>query len=170
MELNRQTICAAAVVLFLAAGLSVARADTYVVTNTNPSGPGSLAQAILDSNARTGQDTIVFNIPGSGVHRIEGSLPEITESLVIDGYTQPGSHPNALSVGNDAVILIHIDGANTAGARGLVLSGANAANCLIRGLAITGFLSAPNFNGFMFPPVGGYAIQVSGGAGTGNLI
>ena len=36
-----------------------------VVTNTNNAGSGSLRQAILDSNADTGdRDTIVFNIPG----------------------------------------------------------------------------------------------------------
>ena len=36
---------------------------TFVVTNTNNSGAGSLRQAILDANANTGTDTIVFNIP-----------------------------------------------------------------------------------------------------------
>ena len=173
METNRQNIVAAALALFLTAGLSAARADTYVVTNTNTSGPGSLVQAILDSNARTGQDTIAFNIPGSGVQRInflDEFLPEITDSLVIDGYTQPGFHPNTLSVGNDAAILIHIDGANRPGLRGLMLSGPNAANCVIRGLALTGFLSAPSPISPSFPPVGGYAILLRSDAGSGNVI
>lgn len=173
MKLHRQTILAAAVAVLLAAGLSAVRADTYVVTNTNVSGTGSLSQAILDSNARSGQDAIVFNIPGSGVHRIDftqGSLPAITDSLIVDGYTQPGSHPNTLSVGDDAVILIHIDGAKRAGFIGLSLSGANAANCLIRGLAITGYQYGPSPFGSFFPNVGGHAIQVSPDAGTGNLV
>ena len=40
---------------------------TFVVSSTNDSGPGSLRQAILDSNSATGQtNTIDFNIPGSG--------------------------------------------------------------------------------------------------------
>ena len=40
---------------------------SLVVTNTNDSGPGSLRQAIIESNADSGDlDTIVFNIPGSG--------------------------------------------------------------------------------------------------------
>src|SRR5207253_7609575 len=44
---------------------------SFVVTNTNDSGPGSLRQAILDSNATTGQtNTITFDIPGSGVQKI----------------------------------------------------------------------------------------------------
>ena len=169
----RQTILAVAVALLLAAGLSAARADTYVVTNTNASGSGSLTQAILDSNARSGQDTIAFNIPGAGIHRIDfsqGSLPAITDSLIIDGYTQPGSHPNTLSVGNDAVILIQIDGANRAGFQGVTLSGPNAVNCLVRGLDITGYQSGPSPYGSLFPSVGGYAIQVNSDAGNGNVI
>ena len=55
--------------------------------------PGSLRQAILDSNADTGdRDTIVFNIPGSGVHTITPltALPLISQPVVIDGTTQPG--------------------------------------------------------------------------------
>src|SRR5215471_6308886 len=36
---------------------------TFVVTNTNDSGAGSLRQAILDANANAGADTINFNIP-----------------------------------------------------------------------------------------------------------
>jgi hypothetical protein len=170
MEAPRRILLAAAVGFFLAADLRVALADTYVVTNTNPDGPDSLYQAVLDSNARIGQDTIVFNIPGSGVHRIQGYRPEITDSLVIDGYTQPGSHPNTLSVGNDAVILIRIDGGNTAATRGLVLSSANATNCLIRGLAFTGLQSAPSPYGSFFPPVYGYGIKISSDAGAGNVI
>jgi hypothetical protein len=173
MEPNRLAIASAAVFLFFAAGFATLRADTYVVTNTDSSGPGSLTQAILDSNARSGPDTVAFNIPGSGVHRIDftqGSLPAITDSLTVDGYTQPGSHPNTLSVGDDAVILIHIDGAKRPGFTGLNLSGTNATNCLIRGLAITGYQSGPSPISPMFPNVGGHAIQVGPDAGAGNLI
>jgi hypothetical protein len=45
-------------------------AGTFTVTNTNDTGAGSLRQAILDANAAAGADTIVFAIPGSGVHTI----------------------------------------------------------------------------------------------------
>ena len=40
--------------------LQTARADTYVVTNTNDSGPGSLRQAITDANNHPEPDTITF--------------------------------------------------------------------------------------------------------------
>ena len=44
---------------------------TFLVSSTNDGGPGSLRQAILDSNAATGEtNTIDFNIPGSGVQTI----------------------------------------------------------------------------------------------------
>jgi hypothetical protein len=170
MELNRKAIFAVSIAFFFAIGLSAARADTYVVTSTNPSGPGSLAQAILDSNGHAGQDTIVFNIPGAGVHLIDlahSSLPEITDSVIVDGYTQPGAHPNTLSVGNNAVILIQLDGGLIKNnGRGLVISGSN---CLVRGLSLTGFQFDPSSDPIFFRVLGGFGIHLRG-AGTGNVI
>ena len=66
--------------------------STFVVTNAADSGAGSLRQAILDANAHPGADTIVFNIPGSGLHTITPSttLPTISDPVTIDGSTQPG--------------------------------------------------------------------------------
>jgi hypothetical protein len=65
---------------------------TISVTTTADSGPGSLRQAILDSNASAGVlDTIAFAI-GSGVQTIAplSALPIVTDPAVIDGTTQPG--------------------------------------------------------------------------------
>lgn len=91
--------------------LAAASATTFTVTNTSASGPGSLKQAILDANAHPGLDTVAFNITGSGVHTIAvGDLPLITDPVLIDGYTQPGSSPNTLALGDNAVLLIEIDG------------------------------------------------------------
>ena len=67
--------------------------STFLVSNTGDSGPGSLRQAILDSNAATGAtNTIDFDIPGNGVQTIAplSSLPAITQPVLIDGYSQPG--------------------------------------------------------------------------------
>ncbi len=91
-----------------------AGAGFRTVTNTNDAGPGSLRQAILDANAFPGNDIIDFNIPGAGVHTITlaSSLPPITELVTIDGYTQPGSSPNTLADGDDAVLLVELDGTN----------------------------------------------------------
>ena len=65
----------------------------FVVSSTNDDGPGSLRQAILDSNSATGQtNTIDFNIPGGGVQTIAplSALPAITQPVLIDGWSQPG--------------------------------------------------------------------------------
>ena len=93
--------------------------------------------------------------PGTGVHTITPAtaLPAITDSVVIDGYTQPGASPNSLLVGDNAVLLVQIDGS-------LLGSGSThdgldvkTNNSGIRGLVIDHF--------------GGAAIQVDG---TGNTI
>jgi hypothetical protein len=166
----QRTLLAALLAVFFAAGMGTTQADTYTVTNTNTSGPGSLFQAILDSNSRTGQDTIAFNIPGSGVQRIdlsESFTPEITDSIIIDGYTQPGAHANSLSLGNNAVILIQLDGGSVKrNGRGLVISGSN---CLVRGLSITGFQWDPSSDPFFFRVLGGFGIHLLS-AGSGNVI
>jgi len=105
-------------------------AATLIVSNTSPSGPGSLQQAILDANATTGLDTIVFQIPGTGVHTIApaSALPSITDPVVIDGTTQPGFAGTPL---------IEINGVSAgSGSDGFRLP---AGNSIIRGLAINRF-------------------------------
>ena len=61
--------------------------------NTADSGPESLRQAILDSNAAIGQtNTIDFAIPGDGLQTIAplSALPAIIQAVLIDGESQPG--------------------------------------------------------------------------------
>src|SRR5256885_1822524 len=74
---------------------SEAGAAQFVVRNTSDDGDGSLRQAIVDANSHPndqGPDLISFAIPGSGVHTImlASALPDITEAVLIDGWTQPG--------------------------------------------------------------------------------
>ena len=120
-----------------------AQAATFTVTNTHDTGAGSLRQAILDANANGGAvtDTIGFNIPGGGVKTITpaSELPEITTPTLIDGYTQPGASANTLDVGDNAVLLIELDGTNAgATASGLTIS-ATAPGCTIKGLVVNRF-------------------------------
>jgi hypothetical protein len=86
-------------------------AAVFTVTNTADSGAGSLRQAILDANASAGLDTIAFNISGTAVHVITVNTPldNLTSPVLIDGYTQPGSSPNTLAVGDNAVLKVQID-------------------------------------------------------------
>ncbi len=67
--------------------------STFLVANTNNSGPGSLRQAILDSNqAPGGPNTIDFGIQGTGPRFIHltSPLPAPTVPTILDGTTQPG--------------------------------------------------------------------------------
>ena len=66
--------------------------QSFVVTNDNNHGAGSLRDAIINANATLGTDTITFNIPGPGVKAISLliALPDITDRVVIDATTQPG--------------------------------------------------------------------------------
>ena len=67
-------------------------ASNYAVINTNGSGAGSFAQAVIDANSSPGLDTISFAIPGAGVHKISSfSSMSITDPVTIDGLTQTGS-------------------------------------------------------------------------------
>ena len=129
-----------AILLFPTASLSGA---TYVVTNSNDSGAGSLRQAITDANGHAGADLIHFAIPGSdpgcdagGVCTIAplSAIPTITDGVTIDGYTQPGATVNTAANGTNAVPKIALSGANF-GADALSI---DAANVTIRGLVIGG--------------------------------
>jgi len=97
----------------------------------------TLRAAIEEANATPDADTIRFAIPVAGVQTIipASALPVISQPVTIDGYTQPGSKVNELTVGDDAIINIELDGA------GLVADGLNisAGNCTVRGLAIFSF-------------------------------
>ena len=105
---------------------------TLVVINTSDSGPGSLRAAMFEaSQSNTAPaDTITFDIPGKGPFVISpaSALPTLTHATVIDGYTQPGASANTLTVGDNAVILIQIDGSHVTASNGLTLA-AGAARC-----------------------------------------
>ena len=76
---------------------------TFLVTNTNDSGTGSLRDAILQANLDSVTDTIQFSISGgTGFNTIslQAELPSIISPLIIDGTSQAGYSANTLSVGN----------------------------------------------------------------------
>jgi hypothetical protein len=103
----------------MTASAALAHADTFVVTTNADAGTGSLRQAMLDANAKQTTDgshcarhLITFAIPGAGPHTIQplSALPKINIPITFDGYTQPGSSENTLTVGSNAVIAIELDG------------------------------------------------------------
>lgn len=167
----------------LAIGLaaSSASAATFTVDSTGDEPDAALADglcrttlgtctlraAIEQANALAGSDTIAFNIPGIGVHTISPvlDLPALTDDagVTIDGYTQPGSSPNTLLVGSNAVHLIELQGTGTYGAQtGFLLIGSGAT---IRGLVIN------RFRGVGIAVTGGFGHRVIGcyiGTGPGG--
>lgn len=137
-----------------------------LITTPGPDGKISLREAILAANNTAGADTINFNIIGSGVKTIflqTVKLPPITDTVTIDGYTQPGASPNTLAVGDDAVLLIQVTGnILPVGQLGTGLQ-LDADNCVIQGLVINQFSGSTNFP----PPPNDGAIVVHG---NGNVI
>ncbi|MGA9342027.1 MAG: CSLREA domain-containing protein [Rhodanobacteraceae bacterium] len=85
--------------------------EAIVSANTNLASGGSPGECAAGESLPT-VDTIAFAIPGAGVHTIRPTSqpPAVTEAVTIDGYTQPGASPNSLAIGDNAVLLIEIDG------------------------------------------------------------
>ncbi len=101
----------------------------------------TLRAAIQEVNAGTGGDTIDFGISGTGVHTIQPAscFDDITQSVTIDGYSQPGSAVNTAISPNpfNGTLTIEIDGGSAGnGCDGLNI---NTSNSTIRGLVINRF-------------------------------
>jgi CSLREA domain-containing protein len=108
------------------------------VNLANPGRQCTLRAAIQEANNTAGADRIEFSIGGSaGVKTIrpDSDLPNVTEALFIDGYSQPGARRNTQQIGNNAVLRIQLDGTN-ADLLGLRIE---ASNCTVRGLVINRF-------------------------------
>lgn len=151
------------------------------VTNTLDSGPGSLRQALIDSNTSTGVlDTVTFNIPTSdpGYHagppafftiQPTSALPIISDPVVIDGYSQSGAAPATAT--SNATLLIELSGATAGvGSNGLTISGGGST---VKGLVINRFGN----DGIVLQAGGGNVIagnyigtDASGAAALGNTI
>ncbi len=90
---------------------------TFVVTNGNDSGVGSLRQAILDANANPGPDTIVFDPGVTGTITLLSQLPTITDDVEIVG---PGAAVLEIS-GNHTVRILAVDNGADVAISGLTL-------------------------------------------------
>ncbi|HJU38171.1 MAG TPA: right-handed parallel beta-helix repeat-containing protein [Tahibacter sp.] len=134
-------------------------AQAIVVTSTaDTNTTGTLRWALNQANASPGYSVIRFNIPGAcpRVIIVDENLPAIVTPVGIDGYSQPGSHPNTLTGGvfgraTDALtcVLVTSSGVDW-GLR--VPAGANNGQLGVSGLAIGGFTQA--------------AISIEAGAGS----
>ncbi|WP_412068850.1 T9SS type A sorting domain-containing protein [Rubrivirga sp. IMCC43871] len=133
----RALLVASLVVLL--AGASTAQ-STFVVTTTEPTGPGSLQSAIFAANQSrngSGPDRIEFALsgaPGPFVIRPTSPLPAITEAVVIDGLSQPGADCSSWP----ATLLIVLDGQN-AGSEADGLQFTDGGGSTVRGLVVGRF-------------------------------
>jgi hypothetical protein len=116
-------------------------AQPIIVSNLNTSGTGSLYQAILNANTSTvARPTIIFRIPTTTndiqTIRPAPALPFITHPVVIDGYSQQFATSNTLALGDNAFLIVELDGTNAGAADGLTIQ---APNCIVQGLVINRF-------------------------------
>ncbi len=167
-----------------AVSTSNAAVDTFVVNSTSDgadvqagdgicdagSGHCTLRAALMEANAASGKTYIHFNIPGSGPHIIQpqSPLPLVENTMVIDGYTQPGAQPNSNPApqGLNTQLMIALDGSQTGGS--IAFSFNEDQSPSIDGLVIRG-LAIYNFGGAIG---GGYAegFDVMGARFVGNFI
>ncbi len=113
----------------------------YTVTDT-PNKVVTLTDAINLANAHAGPDIINFNLSPAGVNKVAGALPAITDTVTIDGSSQPGYQNTPL---------IALDGGGTV-ANGLQIS---ASDTVIKALAIYNY----NSNGIV---VGANNVSITG--------
>ena len=117
-------------------------------------GTCSLRAAIDEANRRVGDDQITFAIPGAAPQTIQltsllTAVNSTRGALLIDGYTQPGAHPNTdptVSNAQPGVVLRGYD-ANQKSSALMITSAGN----IVRGLAFTEvgraiYLYGPNAN------------------------
>jgi len=141
-----------------------ASATTFFVTTTADNGSnsaptaGSLRAAIVHANNAAGAAGIDFSLPScpSTFTISTNALPDITNDVTIDGYSQSGATQNTQHGAFDANLCVVLNGAG-AFANGLHTSGGG--RLTVEGLAFAGFTDA--------------AIRFDAGAGnvaTGNQI
>lgn len=108
---------------------------------TSTPGECTLRAAIEEVNAGSGGDTINFGIAGTGVHMLTpaSGYPTISQSVTIDGYSQPGAVANTAPSPQpfNGTLTIEIDGTSAGGSSsGLYL---NSSNITVKGLVINRF-------------------------------
>ena len=142
---------------------------------TATAGECTLRAAIEEANELAGADTIAFNIPGAGPHTIspDRALPDITEPVTIDGFTQTGASPNTNGPGlaTNAVLMIELEGSSA----GCCFSGLTitAGSSSVRGLVINRF----THSGILLDSGDGNVIEgnylgsnTAGSAALGNIL
>ena len=144
----------------------------------------TLRAALTEANLAAGANTIVFAIPGAGIHTIAlaAPLPTLSDEsgpTRIDGYSQPGAQPNSDAQIDNAAIQIQLTITNVITSSTIEALHITSAGNSIHGLAIYGFrraifvfgtaalnnVIAGNFIGT--DAAGTYAAPIIAGSGNG---
>jgi hypothetical protein len=161
--------------LFLLVGLFTAlapptQAATFVVSNLNDSGAGSLRQAVSDANAAAGADTITFAGTVTGKITLAATLPAITDPAGVR-ILGPGASSLTVSGANAVQVFNVASGADLTLDGVTVADGANLASSADGGgvynagtLTITNSTLSGNRTG----PGGLCPAYVDGGGGIFN--
>ena len=175
-----------ALAILCAASWMAARGATFTVTTVADSGAGSLRQAILNVNAGSGSNSIIFNLTGTKPFTITPATPlqGVSNVVLIDGTTQPGFSNGPVialcgtNAGSGAVGLQLTAGFSTV--RGLAVNGFNGEGLILLGASnvIQGNFIGTDVNGMVAQGNGSKGIWVKspgnfiGGtnAGNGNVV
>lgn len=141
--------------------------ETVLVSTLTPAQQSQVSGPVGPVN------TIDFDIPGQGVHQIlpTSSLPPITNSLTIDGDSQPGSSPNTRAVGDNAVPLIELSGTDApVTSDGLYFNGTNTSFSKVDGLIINDWGHGTPLSGVDYGGNGVYINNSSHDVIAGNFL
>jgi autotransporter-associated beta strand protein len=156
---------------------TAATAADFTVSNTNDSGAGSLRQAIINSNAAGGSNTI--NFATSGTVTLASDLPAITSSVSIagNGATLDGANAHRgllVYSGTVAIQNFIIQNATATGGKGGDGNGAGGGGAglggalfVAAGASVTGFNLSIVDNKAVGGAGGGYNLNFGGGGGGG---
>lgn len=123
---------------------SIGPPETVVVTSTADQGAGTLREAVVQANGRSSPTTIKFALTGACPQRIRLStpLPDVVESMSIEGYSQNGTQPNNSDKAFDGVLCVIVEPAAGASiAHGLHVPASAPADTqlAVTGIAFAGF-------------------------------
>jgi len=134
---------------------------SYVVTNTNDYGPGSLRLAVLAANKNDDPNTITFNLPCPSVIRLSAPII-VSNPVVIDGYSNPGAAYNTDPVAFNAKLCVVVEEQTIGSVVWAFNVSSQGTGLTVRGLAFDGF----------YQPIyiaGGYGHEISGNQFGGHF-
>ena len=148
-----------------------------VVTNTANAGPGSLRQAIIDSNAGPSQDTVTFAPGVNGTITLSGEIPIIHGTAIrgpgVGALTVSATSTRALFFNPASASTLELEGLTLSGKSVATPGGAVAAICpqqssvVLRNAAITGSTATDRGAGLL---TDGCDVAIAGSSFTGNSV